>query len=901
MKALFVLQLRVALFCLMAAYAADYRPPAGTRPVTKRPGGESILPGGRYTAPLGRQYLTGPGPWGLAISPNGKRVVSADGGPRGFSLTFLDNRSDGWRVERLEAARKKDDDKDDDDDDDAFRSVFMGLAFENNNDVYASEGNSGRVRLLDITSGKRKQLYDLNTDGFKDSYSGDLAHDGKRHLLYVVDQANFRVAVIDTRKQRIVANIRTGRLPFAITLSPDGKRVYVTNIGMFEYSPIPGVAKADARTTGLPFAPFGFPSKEAEAGVERMNASGQMVRVPGLGDPNVKESNSLTVIDVEDPVAPKVVKFIPTGLPFGEGTSGGSSPSAVAAHDSHVYVANGHNDSITVVNAKSLEVEDQILLRIPGLENLRGILPAGLAIDGHTMYVAEAGINAVGVVDLKARKLTGHLPAGWFPTRVLVHDGMMYVANAKGNGTGPNASTTKAYENSFITDQRRGTISIYPVPDPDDRAKHTARVYELNGFQPAAGAAGKLPSEIQYVVVIVKENRTFDEVFGDIVSASNAPVNGAWDLARYGQYAVVSADRGALQGRFSLRNVAVTPNHHALAEQFAFSDNFYADSEVSVDGHHWLVGSYPDAWTESTLMAAYGGQKNFRFPTSAPGRLLFTGSNSSVHPEEQLEAGALWHHLERHKIPFRNFGEGFELSGIDEGPGLAPTGARFLTNIPMPDPLFRNTSREYPGYNTNIPDQFRASAFISEMERRYIEGNEPLPRFIYIHLPNDHTAKARPEDGYPFTASYVADNDYALGRIVEFLSKSPWWKQMAVFVTEDDSQGGVDHVDSHRTVLMVASPYARKNYVSKTHSSFPGLLKTVFRLLGVPPLNLYDATAADLADCFTEKPDFTPFSLKPIRPELFDPAKARDPLDPKPGPRMDDPRVLREQHQQPKP
>ncbi len=893
MRALLAAISWAAAFCLLA-HAADYRPPAGTRPVIKRPGGESIIPGGRSTAPLGRQYQTGPGPWGLAVSPNGKRVVSADGGPRGFSLTLLDNRTGSWRVEHRDASRKKDEEPEEEDE---FRSVFMGLAFENNDDVYASEGNSGRVRLLDIGSGKRKQLYNLNSDGYSDSYSGDLAHDAKRHLLYVVDQANFRVAVVDTRKHRVIANVRTGRLPFAIALSPDGKRVYVTNIGMFEYSPIPGASKDDARATGLPFAAFGFPSKEAEEGAERTNASGQTVRVPGLGNPNVKESNSLTVIDVENPSAPKVIRFVPTGLPFGQGTSGGSSPSAVAANDSHIYVANGHNDSVTVINAKSLEVEDQILIRIPGLENLRGILPTGLTLDGHSLYIAESGINAIGVVDIRSRKFLGHLPAGWFPTRIVIREGMMYVTNAKGNGTGPNASMTKAFESSFITDQRRGTISIYPVPDPADYPKHTARVFQLNGFNQASEPP-KLPSAVQYVVVIVKENRTFDEVFGDVVSASNSPVNGAWDLARYGQYAVVASERGALQQRMALRSVNVTPNHHALAEQFAFSDNFYADSEVSVDGHHWIVGSYPNAWTESTLMAAYGGKKNFRFPTSAPGRLLFTGSNSSVHPEEQLEAGALWHHLERHNISFRNFGEGFELSGIDEGPGLKPTGARFLTNVPMPSPLFRNTSRDYPGYNTNIPDQFRANAFIGEMEKRYIVGNEPLPRFIFIHLPNDHTARPRPEDGYPFTASYVADNDYALGRIMEFLSKSPWWKQMAVFITEDDAQGGVDHVDSRRSLLLVASPYARKNYVSKTNASFPAILKTAFRLLNLPPLNLFDATAADLSDCFTLNPDFTPFALKPIRPELFDPAKARDPLDPKPGPRMDDPRILREQHQQ---
>ena len=284
------------------------------------------------------------------------------------------------------------------------------------------------------------------------------------------------------------------------------------------------------------------------------------------------------------------------------------------------------------------------------------------------------------------------------------------------------------------------------------------------------------------MVIIVKENRTFDEVFGDVA--------GAPKLARFGR--------------------SVSPNHHSMVDRWAMSDNFYADSEVSVDGHHWLVGSYPNEWTESTLMAAYGGAKNFRLTPDAPGRLLFAESNSSVHPEEILEAGTLWDHLERNKITFRNFGEGYELAGVDEGTGLKPTGGRYLTNMPMPNALYRNSSQKYPNYNTNIPDQFRATQFIDEIEAMYRKPGKDLPRLLFIHLPDDHTAKPRPGDGYPVQASYVADNDYALGRIMEYLSHSPWWKDMSVFVTEDDAQGGVDHIDSHRTVMMLAGPYVKK-------------------------------------------------------------------------------------------
>jgi hypothetical protein len=296
-------------------------------------------------------------------------------------------------------------------------------------------------------------------------------------------------------------------------------------------------------------------------------------------------------------------------------------------------------------------------------------------------------------------------------------------------------------------------------------------------------------------------------------------------------------------------------------------------------------------------MASYGGQKDFRFPTTAPGRLFNAGSNSSVHPEEQLEAGALWHHLDRHGISFRNFGEGFELAGVEEEPGEMPTGARYLVDVPMPEPLYRNTSRDYPQFNMNIPDQYRATQLIAELERLYDQPAVDLPRFLYIHLPNDHMDKPRPIDGYPFASSYVADNDYALGRIMEYLTHSRWWKETAVFVTEDDAQGGVDHVDSHRTLLLVLSPYARKNYVAHANSSFPGMLRTVFRLLGLPPLNLYDATAADLAECFTAEPDFTPYTALRPDPDVFVPEKAKDPADPQPSVRMDSPAFLQQQHQ----
>jgi DNA-binding beta-propeller fold protein YncE len=750
-----LLPLRLAFAALaLSAFAAEYSAPAGTRPAIRRPGAPSILPGGRIIAPTGLQYITGPGPFGLGISAEGKTVVSVNSGPERFSLTVLERDKKGQVTTHHYVAAKPRDEKDAAVEADAeqWRSVFMGVAFYGNHSAYVSEGNSGRVRLVDLSTGNRRKVYDLNQNGFSDSYSGDLAFDAGRGLLYVLDQANFRLVIFDTHRGRLVSSLPVGRLPFGISLSTDGHSLYVSNLGMFQYSPLPGADPAKSLETGLPFPAFGFPSMEAREGVRRETGRGP-VDVPGLGDPNARESNSVYIVNVEEPTSPRVETVIRTGRPFGDGSEGGSSPSAVIATADRVFVSNAHNDSITVIDPKEKKIVAETVIRIPGLEQFRGVMPVGMAFDPNRgwLLVAEAGINAVGVIDTHDMRVLGHIPVAWFPARVMIHEDTVYVTNGKGHGSGPNVYVGSEASDGFVNVLRRGSISVFPLPDASALRTNTAVVMDANGFRPRPAPLAEIPREIRTVVLIVKENRTFDEVFGDMALAGNGPVAGVPALARFGLRGFADGGRE----RLSLQNIAVTPNHHEMAKRWTFSDNFYADSEVSVDGHHWLVDAYPDVWTESSRMASYTGQKDFRFPTKAPGRLLFAESNSSVHPEEQPEAGSLWHHLERHGIAFRNFGEGFELSGNREDPGEKPSGARFLINVPMPAPLYRNTSREYPGFNTNIPDQFRADQFIREMREKYEKGGETLPRFIFIHLPNDHMADVRPGDGYPFHASFV--------------------------------------------------------------------------------------------------------------------------------------------------
>ena len=251
------------IFCVFPASAAEYSAPAGTRPAICRRGLPSILPGGRIIAPAGKQYVTGPGPFGLAISPDHRTLVSVNSGPERFSITVLERDKKGATTTQHFVAVTPQG-KEGREDEAQWRSVFMGAAFSGNHAAYISEGNSGRVRLIDLGSGNRRKLYNLNQKKFSDSYTGDLAFDAERELLYVLDQANFRLVTIDTRKGQIVASLPVGRLPFAIALAPDKRTAYITNIGMFQYSPVPGADRKHPQGDGTYRSrPSAFPSPDA--------------------------------------------------------------------------------------------------------------------------------------------------------------------------------------------------------------------------------------------------------------------------------------------------------------------------------------------------------------------------------------------------------------------------------------------------------------------------------------------------------------------------------------------------------------------------------------------------------------------------------------------------------------
>lgn len=265
--------------------------------------------------------------------------------------------------------------------------------------------------------------------------------------------------------------------------------------------------------------------------------------------------------------------------------------------------------------------------------------------------------------------------------------------------------------------------------------------------------------------------------------------------------------------------------------------------------------------------------------SDAPGNFAFVGASGAIYPEDYNEAGSMWEHFDRNNIRMYNFGFSLELSASYSDSTLKYTGVKYLVNYPVPAPVYINSSRQYPTYNMGIPDQFRADIFIQEYTEKWLaEGKEP-PQFISVLLPNDHSAGDRPHAGYPFKESYMCDNDLALGRIVSFLSRTPYWENMAIFVTEDDAQDGRDHVDAHRSLLMVISPWTKKNYTGHMHYSFGSIFKTFWNILGVPYLNQYDAGATDLSDLFSHEPDVSPYDVILPDPRVFDPQKALDPFD----------------------
>jgi YVTN family beta-propeller protein len=865
--------------------------PAGNKPCTTNFSTQAIIPNGRIVAPVGKSIITAPHPYGLAVSNDGNTIVTANSGTNPLSITIIRNAlSDSPEVQQVPPGAYTDRG--------VIGSVFMGLALSPDNSiVYVSAGQENRIYLFDVRTGDKMGDINCATIGdsvvFPDGYIGDMALTRDGSTLFAVDQINFRLIIIDTETRRVMRNVMVGRYPFGIALSPDEKKVYVANVGMYVYQRIPGITDENVKEKGLKFPPFGYLTPESEKGT-----TAEGLAIPGLGDPHAPEAFSVFAVDISDLSSPRVTAKIKTGIPVGQPIEGipavgGASPNSLVCTSRYAFVSNGNNDNISVIDIEKDTVVNTIYLKPDRrLRHFRGVIPFGLAVspDQKTLYVAESGINALGVIDIDRMKVVGHIPTAWFPAKLRVtSDGKTLVCtNAKGFGSGPNGGSAfkPGPEGTYIGHLMKGSVSIINVPRRAELKKLTRKVVDnnfalsrANSGQHAWRKSNPIPlyprekeSPIKYIVFISKENRTYDEVLGQIEKADGDPA-----LARYG----LSQTFSNRKGDRVVENADVMPNHLSLARNFAIADNFYVDADVSADGHRWLVNTYPNEWVETTTAASYGGNRDFNPNSKAPGIYAFNGAAGAIYPEDYNEAGSMWDHLERNGVEFFNFGFSvmFEPASYDDSYKVG--GIRQYVNFPVPQPMFNRSSRVYPTYNTGIPDQFRVDMFIKEFREKWMDKGIDIPSVLTVIIPNDHGAGERPDAGYPFRESYMADNDLAVGRIVEFLSHTPYWKHMAIVITEDDAQNGVDHVDAHRSILLVISPYVKRDYVSHVHYSFGSIFKTFWNILGIPYLNQYDAGATDLADFFTETPDFRPYNAIASDTRVFDPVKALDPLDEK--------------------
>ena len=828
--------------------------PAGDKVTKINITGTTILPSGRFLTPAGDLLRITDDPFGMALSPDGKKAITIHDGV----FTLIDLASlDVLRIPSY---------------DDRIKSPFsagsyLGVAFSGDSKtVFLSGGDNGAIIIYDISSLTRLDSISLNGRvddvDYKDSFTSDLVYNEAENELIVLDRANFRLVRLDLKSGKVTASVKVGRQPFGLSLSPDRKTAFVANVGMYEYPLITGATPENYDSLLISHHPYGDNTPES--------INGTIVEgkeVPGVGSPLHPDAMSVFTVDL---LTNRVVDKYKTGFQIGQMIEdaevvGGASPNSLAVGSKYAYVSNATNDNISIIDYRNHKILGNIQIKVDGLiDKYRGFLPFGLELSGDekTLYVALLGFNAVAVIDVNSGKTMGLIPSGWGPSRVKLSkdEKELFITTCRGLGAGPNGGKDfiSPVQGSYVGDIQLGSFQKVKLPDENLLAYYTKQVI-ANTFKiksmaddrrnPLPPLPGLRKSPIKHIVYITKENRTYDEVFGQIKSG-----NGDSTLARYGVNCEYTL-KDSLKKK--LPNLRIAPNHHKAAKQFSFSDNYYCDSDASIHGHHWMMGVIPNEWVEVNSSVT----KTARLFSKAPGR-RHPGSTGSMDPEDYAEKGGLWEALDRQNISFYNFGEANETAHTREEWFDTNTGGAHGVMVPMQKALFTRTSHDYAGFNMNIPDQYRMDQFEKEFTEKWITGKENMPSLIAIQIPNDHGTSVRPEDGYLYPQSFMVDNDLAVGRILHFLSRTKYWKDMLVIITEDDPQGGIDHIDAHRSILMMAGPYVKRGYVSHTHANFGSVLKTIYNILDVPYVNQFDVTASLLQDFFTSKPDFSTYSLE---------------------------------------
>lgn len=735
-------------------------------------GDATVLPTGRLIRPAGN-VLEVPGrPVDLVLSPDGTTAFLKDN----TGLRVLD--ASTW-AERQALPSPE-----------GASLTGLAVARSGRRVLFSSAGNA--VHEFVAVDGKRferMRSFSLpGPEGEGASFPCGIALSRDETLAYVCLSRNNTLGVLRLRDGKLLSQIPVGIAPYQVAI--EGERAYVTNQGGNR-------PRAGARTA---------PSAGAETEVDERG---------------VARGGSLSIVDL---AAGREVASVDVGL----------QPSALVLlpEEGLVLVANANDDSVSWVDLR-MQREISELITKPDAKLPFGSMPNALALsaDHRTLFVANAGNNAVAVVDLsnaRRPRVEGFVPTGWYPTALAMDGKALLVASAKGLGS---RSVRREPEKGWNSHDHSGTVQRVELGrDLEKWTREVAanlRVPQILAAYERQQVPGIAPSPVpkrlgepsvfKHVIYVIKENRTYDQLFGDMPKG-----DGMAALCTFKE--------------------ANAPNHRALANEFVLLDNYYCNGVLSADGHSWATEGNVTPYLER----AFGGfSRSYTFGDD---------------PITYSSTGFLWDHVLAGGLSFRNYGE---MDYAEPPKGMTGkqvweehvAGKRtvFSQNIGV-ERLRRYSCRDYPGWNMDIPDQVRIGRFLEEF--RKFEQEDALPNLVIVYLPQDHLG------GAVSARSNMADNDLAVGRLVEAVSKSRFWKETVIFINEDDPQNGFDHVDGHRSICLVASPYTKRGAVVSEFFNQTAVLHTILQIFGLPPMNQQDASAPLMSSCFTATPDFRPFKAR---------------------------------------
>lgn len=801
----------VATALALVTSAALLAQPADSQPATSQPRtqvgpagpGATVVPTMQLVRPAGDTIELNGRPVDIALSPDGARLIAKD--HRGLVVVDVTK----WAVTaELKFAGKG--------------GSPIGLAISRDGArVFATSADDSLHEFAlaaDGTASKSRTIKLPGPSGKDLSFPCGIALAPNEATAFVCLSRNNSLAVVDLAGGTIVRQIETGIAPFDVALSPDGKTAYVSCSG--GRRPRPG--EPTATSAGTPVA---------------IDARG------------IATTGGVSIIDL---ATGSLRAELDTGL--------SASDLALSPDGRRLFVANANSDSVSVIDTEKAALVAQIAVK-PDATMPFGSMPCGLELspDGRTLAVACGGNNAIALVgleeaDASRATIRGWIPAGWFPAAIAWRERMLFVANVKGIGS----RNVRESDGAYNTHRHRGSLQRVEMPDAAAMRAMTAQVLadgrvpqmlqarerseraQAVAPRPVPAQAGD-PSVFEHVVYVIKENRTYDQVFGALGKGNGEP-----KLCTFGR--------------------EITPNQHALAEQFVLLDNYYCNGVLSADGHSWATEGNVTPYLER----AFGGfNRSYTFGDD---------------PLTYSSSGFVWDHVLAAGRSFRNYGE-FDQTEIVVPEGKPKTWAtvyedwkakagavRFTHSIGVEN-VRRYTHPDSCGWNMSIPDQHRADVFLAEF--RTFEQSGDMPGFIVLYLPQNHTSGVT--EGEPTPRACVADNDLALGRVVEAVSQSRFWPTTCVFVIEDDPQNGWDHVDGHRSLCHVISPYTRRGAVVSNFYNQASVVHTMERILGCAPAANQNYALAPLMDaCFVDAPDLAAFTALPNRVPLdeLNPKKA---------------------------